>query len=161
MTTNAPQATHATVVAIGQWGIAIIGPSGSGKSDLALRLMDRGAELVGDDYIIITPDGSMAVARAAPKLAGKIEIRGIGILQVNYRESAILRLCIKLDEDGERLPDPWPVETLNGFAIPCLKLHAQTASAAIKAEWALKTLVDAGQWPVPDTFVDQPVDQTR
>jgi HPr kinase/phosphorylase len=148
-------AIHATVVAIGRWGIAITGPSGSGKSDLALRLIDRGAKLVGDDYVVIVDDAHLPIAGAASNLSGKIEVRGIGIIPMDYLGQATLRLCVVLGEDGERMPDPSAVCSVSGFAIPSLKLNAFNASAPIKVELALQTLVDAGQWPVPDSTVDQ------
>jgi HPr kinase/phosphorylase len=148
MTETKLPAVHATVVAIGRWGIAIIGPSGSGKSDLALRLIDRGAMLVGDDYVSICADRNMPVARAAPSLAGKIEVRSVGILAIDYLDSVALRLCVALGEDGERNPEQWPTEILSGFAIPTLRLNPFSASAPIKVELALQSLVDADHWPV-------------
>jgi HPr kinase/phosphorylase len=148
-------ATHATVVAIGKWGIAITGPSGSGKSDLALRLIDRGARLVGDDYVVVANQANLPVVRAAPNLAGKIEVRGLGIVPMDYLEQASLRLIIVLGGDGERMPDPSALQNLAGFAFPSLRLDAFTASAPIKVELALQTLVDVGQWPVPDSTVDK------
>jgi hypothetical protein len=144
-------ATHATVVAIGKWGIAITGPSGSGKSDLALRLIDRGAKLVGDDYVVMTNATNLPVAHASPNLAGKIEVRGIGIIPIDYLDQATVRLCVVLGTDGERMPEPLAVQSMAGFAIPCLKLNGFTASAPIKVELALQTVVDAGQWPVSDS----------
>jgi HPr kinase/phosphorylase len=148
-------AIHATVVAIGKWGIAITGPSGSGKSDLALRLMDRGAKLVGDDYVGIVDEANLPIARAAANLTGKIEVRGLGIVPMDYLDQATLRLIIVLGGGGERMPDPSALQSLAGFAFPSLRLDAFTASAPIKVELALQTLVDAGQWPVPDSTVDQ------
>jgi HPr kinase/phosphorylase len=149
MTNSESPAIHATVVAIGRWGVVIMGPSGSGKSDLALRLIDRGATLVGDDYIAMINVSNTPVARSAPSLAGKIEVRGIGILGMDYIDSAPVRLCIELGDDGERFLEQWPVKHLCGFAIPTLKLNAFSVAAPIKAELALQSLVDADHWPVP------------
>ncbi len=139
---------HATVVAIGQWGVALIGPSGSGKSDLALRLIDRGAQLVGDDYVVVLNERNVPMACAAAELAGKIEIRGIGIVPIDYRDHAPLRLCVILGEEAERMPETSPFHTMAGFDIPSLKLNAFAASAPVVIEIALQTVVDAGQWPV-------------
>jgi HPr kinase/phosphorylase len=142
-------AVHATVVATGEWAVAILGPSGSGKSDLALRLIDRGAVLVGDDYVHIRSRDDLPWASAAPALAGKLEVRGIGVLPFEFRDTAMLRLCVVLGKAGERMPDPWPTAPLAGFSIPCLLLNGFEASAPIKVELAVKSVVDAGLWPVP------------
>lgn len=142
-------AVHATVVAIGEWAVAILGPSGSGKSDLAMRLIDRGATLVGDDYVHIRSVNDMPWASPPPALAGKLEVRGIGIVAVSHVETAMIRLCLSLGTQGERMIDTWPMIELDGFAIPCLKLNGFEASAPMKVELAVKSLVDAGLWPVP------------
>ena len=63
----------------------ITGPSGSGKSDLALRLLDRGFTLVSDDQTIVRRDGDRLLASAPPTIAGKLEIRGIGIVEMEQR----------------------------------------------------------------------------
>ena len=81
---------HASTVAIGSRAVLITGPSGCGKSDLALRLLDRGFELVSDDQTIVKRDGDRLVATAPPNIAGKLEVRGIGIVEVET--SAICRL---------------------------------------------------------------------
>ncbi len=149
LTDSTNQAVHATVVAIGEWAIAIIGASGSGKSDLALRLIDRGAWLVSDDYVIIDNHVDRPIASPPPKLAGKIEVRGIGILSVEHRGNAIIRFCVNLGADGERFIEAWPITRLGGFSIPGMQLDAFAASAPIKAELGLKSVVDGGVWPVP------------
>jgi hypothetical protein len=144
-------AVHATVVALGDWGIAITGPSGSGKSDLALRLIDRGAVLVGDDYVHIIEEDQRPWASPAPALAGLLEVRGLGMVTRPYRSEVMLRLCLLLGQDGERFPDPlapFPHTALGGFNIPCLQLDAFRSSAPIKAELALNTVVDGALWPV-------------
>ena len=64
---------HATAVAVGLKGVLLLGPSGSGKSDLALRLIDQGARLVADDQVVLSRNGARLIANAPPALAGKID----------------------------------------------------------------------------------------
>jgi len=73
---------HASTVALDGRAVLISGPSGSGKSDLALRLLDRGFILVSDDQTIVRKDGGHLVAGAPPTIAGKLEVRGIGIVDM-------------------------------------------------------------------------------
>ena len=72
--------------------VMIVGPSGSGKSDLALRLLDRGFRLVSDDQTIVRRDGGRLLASAPPSIAGKLEIRGIGIVDMEHDENVPLLL---------------------------------------------------------------------
>ena len=61
----------------------ITGPSGSGKSDLTLRLLDRGFVLVSDDQTIVKRDGDRLFASPPPTIAGKLDIRGIGVVEMD------------------------------------------------------------------------------
>lgn len=133
---------HATCVAIGQAGILLIGPSGSGKSDLALRLIDRGAVLVSDDYTRLDATDAGLVATAPATIAGWMEVREVGILPFATRPRAIVRLAIELVRETPRLPEPATIE-FGGMAIPLLRLDPRPASAAIKVELALARLVHA------------------
>jgi serine kinase of HPr protein (carbohydrate metabolism regulator) len=148
--TDAPKPflLHATCVAIDGYGVALCGRSGSGKSDLALRLIDRGAKLVGDDYLDVVERGAVPVVCYQPSIAGQMEVRGLGIITLPYVKSAPLRLLAILDEPVERLPEPGLSRQLAGFDIPALRLDAFAVSAAIKVELALRALVDAGRIPV-------------
>ena len=134
---------HATCVAIGGRALLIMGRSGVGKSDLALRLIDRGAILVSDDYTVLTV--SDGVLRAAPpaNIAGLLEVRHIGIVNMPYAMDVPIALAISLDEKPERMPDhPKSLAIsgldLRGIAVPCIALHGHEHSASIKAEEALK-----------------------
>ena len=69
---TAPVTLHATAVALGGWAVLLTGPSGAGKSDLALRLIDRGAELVADDYTMLVHDGAQLVAGSPATIAGRM-----------------------------------------------------------------------------------------
>lgn len=127
------QLLHATAVAIGPRALLLTGPSGSGKSDLALRLIDRGALLIGDDAVML--DGG---ALSGPKrLRGQIEVRGVGIVHVPCA-AGTTALALHVDlvprEAVPRLPD---MQT-STFAVPHLRLHAFDHSAPLKVEAALK-----------------------
>jgi HPr kinase/phosphorylase len=93
---------HGSCVARDGAGVLILGPSGSGKSDLALRLLGRGFVLVADDQIDIA-DG---FARAPDALAGMLEVRGLGIVRLPYLSGAKLNVVIALSDQTERLPYP-------------------------------------------------------
>ncbi|WP_239016541.1 HPr kinase/phosphorylase [Sphingorhabdus pulchriflava] len=139
---------HATSVAIDGFGVAIIGKSGSGKSDLALRLIDRGAVLVCDDAInLIDQDGGPWI-HVSPNIEGKLEVRGLGIVSTPYLEKAPLRLVVNLDLPPERHPISWPFRNIGNFATPELRLNAFEASAPIKVEQALQRLLDQQFIPV-------------
>lgn len=130
---------HASTVLIDGRAVLIAGRSASGKSDLALRLIDRGAMLVADDYTRLdVRDGSL-IASAPPAIAGKIEVRGVGIVELACAAEGAVSLLVDLDGGVERLPDePVPTTPLEGVAIPTLALAAFEASAPIKVEHALR-----------------------
>lgn len=127
---------HASCVAIGGRGVLIRGPSGSGKSDLALRLIDRGAELVSDDYTRLEAVEGRLLASAPATIAGRIEARGVGILDRPCVGPVAIALLVDLAAPVERLPEPRD-ESLAGCAIPMIALAALEASAPIKLEAAL------------------------
>ena len=91
---------HATCVARDGEGVLLLGPSGAGKSDLALRLLGRGFALVADDQVDII-DG---MARAPERLAGLLEVRGLGIVRLPYLSQAKLKVVITLTDGCQRLP---------------------------------------------------------
>jgi HPr kinase/phosphorylase len=96
---------HATCVALDGRGLLILGPSGSGKSALALQLMAHGARLVADDRTILSPRGSALFASCPPAIAGRIEARGIGILRAEPLAEAQVVLAAELGApDSARLP---------------------------------------------------------
>jgi hypothetical protein len=127
---------HGSCVSIGGRAVVIGGRSGAGKSDLALRLIDRGASLVSDDYTELCRVGGRVVARAPAPLAGKIEVRGLGILDLPAVADVPVCLFVDLDRDPERMPEPETV-WLAGDEIPAVALAALEASAALKLEQAL------------------------
>jgi len=130
---------HATCVAIHGRGVLLIGRSGSGKSDLALRLIDRGARLVSDDYTLVTAKGGRLLGRAPPTIAGKIEVRGVGLIEMDCDRDVPLCLAIDLDRVPDRLPEEGETLSVASGALPLIGLSALEASAPIKAEHALAT----------------------
>jgi len=129
---------HATTVAIGGRAVLLRGPSGSGKSDLALRLIDAGASLVADDQSQLSRDGATILVSAPGPIAGRIEVRGLGIVRVGALSVARLALIADLvaPEQVERLPEPCS-ETILGLAIPLVAVAPFEASAPVKLRLAL------------------------
>jgi HPr kinase/phosphorylase len=130
---------YGTSVALGSDGILLQGPSGSGKSDLALRLIDAGARLVADDQTELALVGDTLLMSAPATTAGRIEVRGLGILRVPSVPSAVLRLAVALvaPQQIERLPEPQFCKLL-GRSVPLLALAPFEASAAAKLKLALR-----------------------
>lgn len=133
-----PLRMHATAVAIAGAGLMLCGESGSGKSDLALRLIDRGATLVSDDYVTITKRGVRLFLSPPATIAGKLEVRALGIFERDHLSDVALQLVVNLKQDPDRYPLDRQVMILLGLAVPCCTLDAMECSAAIKAEWALQ-----------------------
>lgn len=127
---------HATTVAKDGRGVVITGRSGSGKSDLALRLIDRGFVLVSDDQTIIGKSGANLIAWAPETIRGKIEVRGVGILNMAFADSAAVSLWVELANEIKRLPGD-EKHMILGVEVPALNLDALTASAPLKVELAL------------------------
>lgn len=129
---------HATSVMIGGRVLLLAGRSGSGKSDLALRLIDRGALLISDDYTDLAARDGVLYASPPARIAGQLEIRGVGIAEIAFAHEGAVALMLDLDGTPARLPDDaLPTMSLCGVAIPTLALPAFEISAAIKAERAL------------------------
>lgn len=138
---------HATCVALsdveGGWqGVLLRGPSGAGKSDLALRLIDGGARLVADDQTVLERDGDRLMARAPAALAGRIEIRGLGIVALPHLASVPVCLVCDLVKPDEvpRYPDPATVP-LAGLDIALLRLSPFEASATAKLRLGIEAVL--------------------
>ena len=134
------ESVHASSVAVDGRAVLITGPSGSGKSDLALRLLDRGFSLVSDDQTIVRRTGDRLIATAPPIIAGKLEIRGIGIVDMDAQADVPVALIVELTTDFARLPDDCRERQLLGVSIPLVTVDAMTASAASKVAIGLDRL---------------------
>ena len=128
---------HATTVARDGRAVLITGPSGSGKSDLALRLLDRGFKLVSDDQTMVRLDGERLVASAPPNIAGKLEVRGIGIVEVEHDDNVPVALMVALASEITRLPEDGRTELILGLPVPRVAIDPAPASAASKVALAL------------------------
>jgi serine kinase of HPr protein (carbohydrate metabolism regulator) len=129
---------HASTVATEGRAVLITGPSGSGKSDLALRLIDRGFALVSDDQTIVKRDGDRLLASSPPTIAGKLEIRGIGIVDMDNLSDLPIALIVELtSSDIQRLPDDSRERPILGVKLPLITIDAITASAPSKVALAL------------------------
>lgn len=140
---------HASAVAIDGYGVLLLGPSGSGKSDLALRLIDRGAMLISDDIVVVETRDGLPVLTPAPNITGKIEVRGVGICAMGFTMSAPLRLVVVCAEHYPRMPEEAPTTDIAGFLVPVMKLNPFEQSSTIKLELALRSVIDAELRPVP------------
>jgi len=131
---------HASTVALDGRAVLIAGPSGSGKSDLALRLLDRGFTLVSDDQTIVRKDGGRLLASAPPTIHGRLEIRGIGIVEMETVGDVPVALFVELTSDIQRIPDDSRDRLVLDVRIPLISVDAMTASAPSKVALALDRL---------------------
>ena len=128
---------HSSTVAREGRAVLIGGPSGSGKSDLALRLLDRGFTLVSDDQTVVRRDGNRLIATAPPTIAGKLEVRGIGIVEVERASDVPVALVVELRTDIQRMPDDGRDRLILGVSVPLISIDAMSASAPAKVAIAL------------------------
>lgn len=145
---------HGTAIATDGAAALILGASGAGKSDLALRCLalppgpfnPAPVCLIADDQVLVTRNGDRLTVAAPPQIAGKIEVRGIGIIDAptcNVADLVVVIDLVPCEQNGTpiaRLPDPWPRHTLLGVDVPVLRLRPFEASAP------LKVLIAIAQW---------------
>jgi len=123
---------HASAVAFDTRAVVILGKSGQGKSAMALQLMAFGADLVGDDRLILVVDSGALMVSPAESLTGLIEARGVGVLQARARFPARVHLCLDLDHiETERVP-PIRHKSWLDVPVPCLnKVDSPAFPAAV------------------------------
>jgi len=146
---RAQQTMHATCVDFNGHGVLIVGKSGMGKSDLALRLIENNnntsqkATLVSDDQVVLTSSNDQLVASPPNSLEGLLEVRGVGLCRFDFTTRTTIKLLIKLglDVETERLPDfSTQKQKVAGVQIPYIVLNPFEASACLKVRQALKLL---------------------
>lgn len=130
---------HATCIAIDGRGVLLRGASGAGKSDLALRLIDQGADLVADDQVDLFDVDGVLRAAAPAAIAGRMEVRGIGVVPMPCLPNAEIVLLVDLvpPDAVERMPEP-SVCRLGRFDVPALALAPFEASTAAKIRLAVR-----------------------
>lgn len=143
----ARELVHGTCVAFGRRAVLLRGEPGTGKSDLALRCLalaphdEARPMLVADDQVwIATDDKGLLIASPPPALAGKIELRGIGIVEMPFlRQAALHLVCDLVDTKNvpRMAPEPWERTEIAGITLPALKLAPFEASAPLKLKTAL------------------------
>ncbi len=129
---------HGTCVQFAGAGVLLRGPSGSGKSDLALRLIGAGARLVADDQVTITVTDERLTAGAPETTAGLLEVRGLGLIEMDTAAETRLDLVVDLvvPEAVERMPEPAFVD-IQGCKLPLFRLAPFQASAVDKVRLAI------------------------
>lgn len=128
---------HVSTVAKNGVAVLISGPSGAGKSDLALRLIDRGALLVSDDYTIVRRVSGTLLASAPSTISGKLEVRGLGVLEFECLADVRVGLFVDLGAPVERMPELIDSIVVAGVKLPAIALSGHDASAPCKVELAL------------------------
>jgi len=131
---------HSSTVALDGRAVLISGPSGSGKSDLALRMLDRGFTLVSDDRTILRRLGGKLIASAPDTIKGKLEVRGVGIVEMKTVANVPVALVVELTSEIPRMPDDDQERLILGAGIPLINVDALTASAPSKVALALERL---------------------
>lgn len=141
-----PELVHATAIAFGARGVLLRGASGSGKSDLALRCIGLPcnfppgpATLVADDQVLVEILPGGVFLSPPPTIAGLLEVRGVGVVQVPYAASARLELVVDLvtADQVDRMPVIGPGVPIAGVQVPAVRLTAFEASAQLKVALAL------------------------
>ncbi|WP_439817701.1 HPr kinase/phosphorylase [Zavarzinia sp. CC-PAN008] len=132
---------HGTCIELAGTAVLLRGPSGSGKSDLALRLIDTGAALIADDQVALERREGGIFARSPAVIAGMMEVRGLGLVGVPTQAVARLGLVVDLvsPDEVERMPEVRSVDLL-GWPVPACDLAPFEASAAAKVRMAVRCL---------------------
>ncbi|MFM5884730.1 MAG: HPr kinase/phosphorylase [Novosphingobium sp.] len=129
---------NVSAVAIGGRGVLIEGPPGSGKSSLALALIDRGAALIGDDGLTLAKTGERLIAGAPPNVEGLLEVRNVGLLTYPVAQNVPLCLILRLDPAAPRFVDAPERVTIDGVTLPLIRLWPDSPALPLRAEAALR-----------------------
>lgn len=131
-------ARQATCIVIARRAVLIEGAPGTGKSSLALALIDRGAQLIGDDSVLLDVAGPTLVARPHPNTRGLLEVRNLGLLPFPCGDAAPVALVLTLDAEAPRYVETAENVAIAGIILPCLRLWPGGAALPLKAELALE-----------------------
>ena len=139
MTKIPSEKVRGTCVEVEGLGVLFRGPAGSGKSDLALRLIDGGARLIADDYTELSPENATLMARAPDTIRYLLEVRGVGVLKIGGASQAELGVVIDLvtADQVERLPEDESIELL-GIRVPLFRLAPLEASSPAKVRLVVR-----------------------
>lgn len=128
---------QASCVALENRAVLIEGSPGTGKSSLALALIDRGARLIGDDGVLLEPQGDRLHASPPPNIAGLIEVRNVGLLHYPTVSGVTVALVLRLDPAAPRFIDQAERANLGGIDLPMVRLWPDSPVLALRAEAAL------------------------
>lgn len=131
-------ARQATCVAIAGRGVLIEGAPGSGKSSLALALIDRGAGLVGDDGVLVRARSGRVLAAPHPNIAGKLEVRNVGLIDLPVAGEVAVALVVCLDAAAPRFVDTAEALEICGLPVPLIRLWPDSPVLHLRAERALE-----------------------
>lgn len=129
---------QAGCVAIGGRGLLIEGAPGTGKSSLALALIDRGALLVGDDGVMLTAIAGSLMAAPHPNITGKLEVRNLGLVDLPVSPPVPVALVIRLDPAAPRFIDQAEQAEIAGVTLPLVRLYPDSPVLPLRAEMALR-----------------------
>jgi serine kinase of HPr protein (carbohydrate metabolism regulator) len=145
MTAN--QQLHGTAIAYGVAGLLLVGISGSGKSTLAAAMLQQGAELIGDDQLILTEASGYIQVAPAPTVAGVLELRGLGLISMPHIAQHALHLVVELTMDAEeRLPTP-QTRTFLGIDLPAIQVQPVPYTSASSLLLYLKAMQEGRMLP--------------
>ena len=149
-----PDTIHATLVQLFGFGVLLRGPSNSGKSSIALRLLDEAEQsrtqchLIADDQVILVSETDHLVGKAPDNLFGKIEMRGVGIIEVEARHECMIDLVIDLvpHQSLERMPDEkLDFVTISGVEIRRISIAERNPDASVIIRTILKAFTEANK----------------